>query len=58
MADAALAGFPSGSPGAGGEWPQRSCLGNDQQEKMPLTVKSARTRESLEAVYGKAAFRS
>jgi hypothetical protein len=45
-------------PRRGQEWPQRSCPGNDQQEKMPLTVKSTRTRESLEALYGKAAFRS
>jgi hypothetical protein len=47
-----------GPAGAGREGPDRACLGNDQQEKMPLTVKSTRTRESLEAVYGKAAFRS
>ena len=49
---------PSGPAVAGREGPERSCLGNDQQEKMPLTVKSTRTRESLEALWRKAAFRS
>jgi hypothetical protein len=32
-------------------------LGNDPQEKMPLTLKTARARESLEAIWMKAAFR-